>query len=239
MIAAPCSRRMIAFAPLLGLAVVALGLACGGADAAQRVDLALVLAVDASGSIDPSEFELQRAGYAAAFRDRRVLDAIRAGSNGVIAVTYFQWSGARIQKQIIPWTLIEDEESGLIFADQLAAAPREIFGGGTSLSGAIDYGVALLEGSGVAPVRRVFDISGVGSNNQGRLASYARDDAVAKGITINGLAILNDEALLDVYYLQNVIGGPGSFVMATSGFETFSTAILNKLIREIAALPAD
>jgi hypothetical protein len=204
-------RFLVAFAVLV--------LATAGAGAAKRVDLALVLAVDASGSIDPNEFELQRAGYAAAFRDRRVRDAIQSGMHGAIAVTYFQWSGARIQKQIVPWTVIEDDEGAFSFARLLATAPREIFGGGTSLSGAIDYSVGLLEQSGVEPVRRAIDVSGDGSNNQGRLAAYARDEAVERGITINGLAILNDEA--------------------TAGFESFATAILNKLIREIAELPAE
>jgi Protein of unknown function (DUF1194) len=219
------------------LAVLALAGRAVPAQAAGQVDIALVLAVDTSGSIDADEFELQRAGYVGAFRDRRVIDAIRSGTHGAIAVTYFQWSGARLQQQIVEWTVIDGAASATSFAERLAAAPRQIFGGGTSLSGAIDYGAALLAGSELTAVRRVIDISGDGSNNQGRLAAYARDDAVAAGITINGIAILNDEPLLDIWYAENVVGGPGSFVMATSGFETFATAILDKLVREIAELP--
>jgi hypothetical protein len=219
--------------------VLALVLACwagAAAAAGAPVDVALVLAVDASGSIDAEEFELQRAGYAAAFRDRRVIQAIRAGQHGAIAVTYFQWSGARLQEQVIEWTTIGDDESALVFADRLASEPRRIFGGGTSVSGAIDYGAALLGRSGVEATRRIIDISGDGSNNMGRLAEYARDEAVAQGITINALAILTDEPLLDLWYLKNAVGGPGSFVLASPDFESFANAILDKLIREIALL---
>jgi hypothetical protein len=220
--------------------VLALALAwlASAAQAAPAVDVALVLAVDGSGSIDPSEFELQRQGYAAAFRDPRVIEAIRSGPHRAIAVTYFQWSGPRLQEQVIEWTVIGDDESALVFADRLAAAPRQIFGGGTSVSGAIDYGAALLAQSGVEANRRVIDLSGDGSNNVGRLAEYARDDAVAAGITINALAILSDEKLLDIWYRDNAIGGAGAFVVAVADFEAFAPAVLNKLIREIAGMPA-
>jgi Protein of unknown function (DUF1194) len=207
--------------------------------AATSVDVALVLAVDTSGSIDAEEFDLQRAGYAAAFRDPRVVDAIQAGSHGAIAVTCFQWAGPRLQQQTVDWTIIRDGETARGFAGRVGAAPRQIAGGGTSISGAIDYAVALFEKSGVEARRRVIDISGDGSNNMGRLAIYARDDAVARGITINGLAILSEEPLLDVYYQRFVIGGSGSFVMAAADYDTFSEAILAKLIREIAALRTD
>ena len=210
----------------------------GAAAAAPAVDLALVLAVDASGSIDPGEFELQRAGYAAAFRDARVIEAIRSGPQHAIAVTYFQWSGPRLQDQVIGWTVIGDDESALVFADRVAAAPRRIFGGGTSVSGAIDYGAMLLAQSGIEANRRVIDLSGDGSNNVGRLAEYARDEAVAAGITINALAILSDEKLLDIWYRDNAIGGAGAFVMAVADFDGFAPALLNKLVREIARMPA-
>jgi hypothetical protein len=144
-----------------------------------------------------------------------------------------------VQQQTVDWTVISDGETARAFAAQVEAAPRQIAGGGTSISGAIDYGVRLLERSGVDARRRVIDISGDGSNNMGRLAIYARDDAVARGITINGLAILNDEPLLDIYYQRFVTGGSGSFVMAAADFDTFAAAILAKLIREIASLETD
>jgi hypothetical protein len=203
---------------------------------ADVVDLALVLAVDTSGSIDSEEYDLQRAGYAAAFRDPRVLAAIRGGPNGAIAVTAFQWSSPRVQVQTIDWTVIRDDDSAHAFAAAIEATPRQISGGGTSISGAIDYGVLLLDRSGIETRRRVIDVSGDGSNNMGRLVTYARDDAVGRGIVINGLAILSEDSLLDVYYQRSVIGGSGSFVMAAEDYDSFASAILAKLIREIAAL---
>lgn len=219
---------------LAGLLLL-LALSAGApARAAPPVDLALVLAVDASRSVDPEEFDLQRLGYANAFRDRRVIDAIRDGSIGSIAVVYFQWSGPRVQYIAVPWTVLREPAEIVAFADAIEASERAVYGGGTSVSGAIDFGAALLAAVPAEPARRVIDVSGDGSNNIGRLPIYARDEAVATGITINGLTILNDEPLLDRYYFANVIGGPGSFVVATADYETFANAILSKLIREIA-----
>ncbi len=200
------------------------------------VDVALVLAVDVSLSIDAEEFALQRAGYAAAFRDRRVVDAITGGSAGTLAVTYLQWSGAREQQQVIGWRLITDRTSAARFADELAASTRVLAGGSTSLSGAIEAAGRLLHQSGYAAERRIIDISGDGSNNSGKLPNFARDDAVAGGITINGLAILKNEPFLDLYYAASVVGGRGAFVMTARDFDDFAEAILAKLIREVAAL---
>jgi hypothetical protein len=206
--------------------------------AAAPVDLALVLAVDTSGSIDAEEYDLQRSGYAAAFRDPRVIAAIRGGPAGAIAVTAFQWSSPRVQVQTIDWTVIRDDETASAFAAAIEATPRQISGGGTSISAAIDYAVLLLDRSGVEARRRVIDVSGDGSNNMGRLVTYARDEAIGRGIVINGLAILSEDPLLDVYYQRSVIGGSGSFVMAALDYDSFASAILAKLIREIAALDA-
>jgi hypothetical protein len=219
---------------LLGLLLLLAVSAGAPARGAPPVDLALVLAVDASRSVDSEEFDLQRLGYAKAFRNPRVIDAIRGGSIGSIAVTYFQWSGPQVHYLAVPWSVLRDKGDIAAFADAVEHSDRVVFGGGTSVSGAIDFGVALLAEVPAEPARRVIDISGDGSNNNGRLPTYARDEAVAAGITINGLTILNDEPLLDRYYLADVIGGPGSFVVATSDYETFAEAILSKLIREIA-----
>jgi hypothetical protein len=219
---------------LLGLLLLLAVSAGAPARAAPPVDLALVLAVDASRSVDSEEFDLQRLGYAKAFRNPQVIDAIRGGSVGSIAVTYFQWSGPHVQYLAVPWSVLSDRGDIAAFADAIEHSDRVVFGGGTSVSGAIDYGAALLAEVPAEPARRVIDISGDGSNNNGRLPTYARDEAVAAGITINGLTILNDEPLLDRYYFANVIGGPGSFVVPTSDYETFAEAILSKLIREIA-----
>jgi hypothetical protein len=219
------------------LSALLLGLSAAPARAEPPVDVALVLAVDVSLSIDAEEFALQRAGYAAAFRDSRVIDAITAGATRSMAVTYLQWSGAREQLQIVGWQLITDRASAGQFADALTAADRVVVGGSTSLSGAIDASRRLLEHSGYSAERRIIDVSGDGTNNSGRLPIYARDEAVSEGITINGLAILKNEATLDDYYQANVIGGRGAFVVTARDFDDFAEAILAKLIREIALLP--
>lgn len=204
------------------------------AHAQTRTDLQLVLAVDASGSVNQARFEMQRAGYAAAFRDPQVLNAILSGPTQSIAVTMVQWTGPSLQVLVIPWTLVKDRTTAIVFADAIDAAPRQLFGGGTSISGAIDYSQSLMSQSPYQASRRVIDISGDGSNNRGRPANAARDDAVREGTIINGLPILSLEPDLDRYYQDNVIGGPGSFVVSTANYETFSAAIRKKLIAEIA-----
>jgi Protein of unknown function (DUF1194) len=221
---------------LCGIAVL-LGVAAGAAaSAAAPVDVE-VLAVDCSGSIDNQEFALQIRGYAAALTDPSVIRAIQSGSVGAIAVTYVQWSGPFIQNQAVGWTLIHDAASAEEFAVAMLAARRRIFGGGTSLSGIIDYARPLFGTGGFEGARRTIDISGDGVNNSGRLPTEARDDAVRGGLTINGLPILTDFASLDGYFKENVIGGPGAFVIPVENFESFAAAILNKLIREIAEAP--
>src|SRR2546423_6373965 len=222
-------------------AVTLLLLLLGTPAAAQRetgqpVDLALVLAVDASGSVDQVRFELQKQGYVAAFRHPRVIGAIQSGPAQAIAVIMMQWTGPALQVTAVPWTRISDADSANALADKIAAAPRALFGGGTSISGAIDTSMGLLFDNPYRAARRVIDISGDGSNNRGRSVNQARDEAIAKGVGINGLPILALEPDLDGYYRENVIGGPGAFVIAAKDFETFGEAILKKLIAEIAAI---
>ena len=218
---------------LLALAATLLALALP-ARAQTTVDLQLVLAVDASGSVNNARFELQKQGYAAAFRHPRVLSAIRSGTTQSIAVTMVQWTGPALQVQVVPWTLIKDEATIHAFADAIETAPRQLFSGGTSISGAIDHSVTLLLDSPYKGLKRVIDISGDGSNNRGRGVTAARDDAVRAGIVINGLPILSLEPYLDRYYFDNVIGGPGSFMVPADSYENFSTAVLRKLVLEIA-----
>jgi len=203
------------------------------ARAQAPVDLELVLALDASGSVDMMEWRQQAQGYAQAFANPAVIQAIQAGRHRSIAVTMFQWSGYGLQATMVGWSHIHDAASAQSFAQTVLDSRRVIFGGGTSLSGAIDYGRRQF-GRGFAGARRVIDISGDGSNNNGRPPSLARDEAVKAGIAINGLAILNDEPRLDSYYLDHVIGGANAFVMSASDYETFGRAILNKLLIEIA-----
>jgi hypothetical protein len=222
----------------LALAAIVLLLGCGGTARAQPagepVDLALVLAVDASGSVDTERFELQKRGYAAAFRNPRVIAAIAGGTRHAIAVAMVQWTGPSLHVEVVGWTRVSDSTSAETLASAIEAAPRRLFGGGTSLSGAIDDGVALLAASPYRAARRVIDISGDGSNNRGRPAEDARDEAVRAGIVINGRPIAWIEPDLVAYYRTNVIGGPGSFVIGIDSYGNFADAILNKLVTEIA-----
>jgi len=205
---------------------------------ADSVDLRLVLAVDASGSVSEARFELQRQGYAAAFRNRQVLRAIQSGALGRIAITMVQWTGPALQVQVIPWAVISNEDEANAFAAAIDAAPRRLFSGGTSISGAIDHGVRLLAESPHTAARSVIDVSGDGANNRGRPAHAARDEAVAAGVVINGLPILELDPNLDEHYFNNVIGGPNAFMVPAHSFAEFADAILKKLIIEIADLPA-
>jgi Protein of unknown function (DUF1194) len=209
------------------------------AHAQTSVDVQLVLAVDVSGSVNPQRFELQKMGYVAAFQNRRVLDAILGGRSQSIAVTMTQWSGPFLQSQVVPWTVLKDESSVKGFAGAIESAPRIMYGGGTSISGAIDQAVTLFPQAPYKAERRVIDVSGDGSNNRGRSVTQARDDAVNAGIVINGLPILAFEPYLDQYFKDYVIGGPGAFMIAAKSFETFAEAILMKLIIEIAAPTPD
>ncbi|HXF53506.1 MAG TPA: DUF1194 domain-containing protein [Hyphomicrobiaceae bacterium] len=228
-------RRPLRALSTLALIVAATPLVLSSpAPAETAVDLQLVLAVDASGSVNATRFELQKQGYAAAFRHPRVLQAIRSTPLQSIAVTMVQWTGPTLQVQVVPWTLINDHKSAQAFASAIEAAPRQLFGGGTSISGAIDYSATLFEGSPYKAERRVIDVSGDGANNAGRSSVRARDDAVRAGIVINGLPILALDPDLDRYFENYVIGGPGAFVIAAESYETFSDAILRKLIIEIA-----
>src|SRR5213082_2810210 len=199
-----------------------------------QVDVNLVLAVDASGSVSEDRFELQKQGYAAAFRNPKVLAAIRQGNYQAITVSMVQWTGPTLHVISVPWMTIRDQRSALAVSNAIEAAPRRIFGGGTSLSGAIDYGVLMLTAAPNRAQRQVIDISGDGSNNIGRLPTQARDEAVKLGIRINGLPILTVEPDLEAYYRQNVIGGPGAFVIAAKNYDQFAAAILRKLIAEIS-----
>ena len=219
----------LALALLLGMAK------CEPAAAETAVDLQLVLAVDASGSVSEARFELQKQGYVAAFRSPQLLRAIGSGRANAIAVTMTQWTGPALQIQVVPWMLINDEASMLAVAGAIAAAPRQLFGGGTSISGAIDHAMTLFPTTELKGARRVIDVSGDGVNNRGRPAADARDDAVRAGVGINGLPILVLEPNLDHYYKDNVIGGPGAFVIAAESYATFTEAVLKKLVTEIAA----
>lgn len=227
----------------LALAGLAGGMAsfAGAARAETEVDLALVLAVDISFSMDLDEQELQRTGFMEALRSPVVHDAIARGMLGRIAVTYAEWAGNFEQRVIVPWTILDTPQSALAFADRLAQTPPRR-AQRTSISGAIDMGARLLAESGVVALRQVIDVSGDGPNNQGRPVTAARDEAVAKGITINGLPIMLkrpgylDIGDLDGYYADCVIGGVGSFTVPVRDRAQFPSAIKTKIIMEVAGL---
>jgi hypothetical protein len=233
----------------LPLALGLLFLLLGGttARAEEGVDLALVLVADVSRSIDDSEFRLQKEGYAAAFKDDRVLAAIHAGPHGAIAVSYIEFAGSNEVRQVLGWTIIKDGETGATFADKMEQAPRSFYGR-TSISAGVDLAVQSFGELGMSTTRRVIDVSGDGTNNAGRDVTVARDEAVAAGIIINGLAIINDHPVsysfahvqppggLTNWYRNNVIGGPGSFVLEVHDFHSFGEAMIQKLVSEIAAL---
>lgn len=219
------------------LAAFAAGVAWPSGARAGDVDLELVLAVDASGSVTMERFELQKHGYAAAFRDSRVQAAIAGGPNQAIAVAMFQWTGPSLQQLVLDWTEVHDPASAAALADRIDAIPRRLFRGGTSISGAIDRARALFPAVRNPGLRRVIDISGDGANNAGRPAHIARDDAIAEGIVINGLPILNVEPDLAEHYRDEVIGGPGSFLIAIENYDQFAEAIIRKLVSEIAQHP--
>jgi hypothetical protein len=209
------------------------------APAETRVDLALVLAVDVSFSMEPDEQDLQRHGFAEAFQSPEVHQAVRQGVLGGIAVVYVEWSGAFDQQIIVPWTVIEQPADGLAFAERLSQSPVHRMSY-TSLSGAIDFGVRQLRQSGLHADRQVIDISGDGANNSGRTVTLARDEALAHGITINGLPImlrrldsLWDIDNLDLYFRDCVIGGPGAFLVPVREKTQFIEAIKAKIIREV------
>ena len=231
---------------LLGAALAAPALLRSGiARANEPVDVELVLAVDVSRSVDPQEQEMQFSGYEAAFRDRRLIEGIMGGPVGAIACQMFTWSNWNIQNIVVPWTRLDSPATAHRFADAIAAAPRRTWLY-TSISGAIDF-AARQFGQGFEGTRKVVDISGDGVSNSGRPVEDAREEALAQGIVLNGLAVLDLTPLppllgsiqppLDTYYLEEVIGGPGAFLVVAEGFSAFEAAVRRKIIREIAAAP--
>ncbi|MHC1548553.1 DUF1194 domain-containing protein [Phyllobacterium sp. K27] len=210
------------------------------------VDVELVLAVDASRSMQGFEQKIQRDGYVAALRQNDVIRAIEEGVHGKVAITYVEWAGSTAQRVIVPWMVVDSAETAEKFTS-LLAGPIPTTLSRTSISGAIDFGVALFDGNGFKGLRRVIDVSGDGANNNGRPVRDARDQATAKGVTINGLPLMtrgdfySDWAVqdLDVYYTNCVIGGPGAFMIPVNSWDQFPEAVRRKLVLELAGNASD
>ncbi len=207
------------------------------------VDVELVLAVDISYSMDLDELALQRDGYSRAVTSPEFLNALKLGPHGRVAIAYVEWAGADEQKLVVDWMLIGSPGEARAFADAISRAPlRRVYR--TSISSAMTFGADLMEGNGIRGLRRVIDISGDGTNNQGPLVDVTRDAVVARGITINGLPLMLKESGgslldigdLDIYYEDCVIGGPGAFVIPVRGTHEFADAIKTKLVLEIAGV---
>ena len=215
--------------------------------AADAVDVTLVLVTDVSRSIDDSEYQLEKQGYATAFTDPTVIAAIKGGAVGSIAVNYVEFAGSYEVKTVIDWTVIRDEASARAFAARLLDAPRSAYGR-TAIGAGVEMAIKNLASAGFETQRRVIDVCGDGTNNNGPDVTELRDSAIAAGITINGLTIINDHPVsytyahvqppggLPNYYREHVTGGTGSFVLEVHDFHSFGTAMTRKLINEIASL---
>ncbi len=201
-----------------------------------KLDVLVVLAIDASGSLSDRRLMLQREGHASALASPAVLDALASGVHGAAMFTAMEWSNHDRQDRLVPWTVIRGRADAERFGAALMAAPRPM-PGYTSISGALAFGLRLLREAPFECERRVIDISGNGENNDGRPPGEARDAAVQAGVTVNGLPILDAAPSLDRYFAENVIGGPGAFLTVAQDLESFAGAIRRKLVAEIAAAP--
>ena len=211
---------------------------------AEIVDVELILAVDVSLSMSPGELAIQRDGYAAALTSQQVIDAIRDGAHGKIAITYVEWAGVTVQHIVVPWTIVSNYEEAQAFAEKLTLHPPNS-ARRTSISGALTFAGDMFAESPHRGMKRVVDISGDGPNNQGGLVVPARDALVEQGITVNGLPLMTtggyssvyDLANLDLYYQNCVIGGPGAFMIPVNDWDQFPEAVRRKLVLELAGGP--
>jgi hypothetical protein len=242
-------RIDLAFCAAIVLAlIIAQAPRARAASAPVAVDAAIVLAADVSRSIDDEEFALERRGYADAIKSQQLLDAISTGPHGAIALAYVEWAGDGEERVVVDWAVIRNQNDASAFAAAIAAAPRS-FIGRTAIGAAIDFSFALFAESAFDATRRVIDVSGDGTSNHGRLVTEARDAAVGAGAVINGLTIFNKKAAamggylamhtnppggLAQYYRENVVGGPGAFVVPIDDFRTFGDAMMRKLVNEVA-----
>ena len=235
--------RTKTLASLALAALLAAAPAARAKDGPVPVDAELVIAVDVSYSMDAEEQRLQRGGYVAAITSAEFLNALKLGAYGGVAITYMEWASYNDQRVVMPWTHIDSPQKAQAFADKLSEAPIRR-AARTSVSGAIDSSVKMFDNNGFTSNRRVIDVSGDGPNNNGRPVTAARDEAVAQGITINGLPLVDIRAYvgqmdikeLDWYYEDCVIGGPGAFMIPVDSVKKFVDATRTKMVLEIAGL---
>ncbi len=201
-----------------------------------EVDVALVLAIDTSGSVNADRYQLQMSGYAEAFRSQQVAAAIQRGIRQSIAVAVVHWCDLMSQRVVVPWTRLSDKASLLRLARVLDAVPRVYNCTSTSVTGGIAFATQLLDAAPFRSLKKIIDVSGDGKNSESPSAGYARDEAVSRGFVINGLAITAQEKDVVDYYRQQVIGGLGSFVIEVSSYGQFAQAVRRKLVLEIAGL---
>jgi hypothetical protein len=226
---------------LTGICVVLAGLAASAASAAEQVDLELVITTDVSYSVDDMEARMQREGAVTAFRSPEVVEAIKAGSLGKIAVAYIDFSNANASRIVVDWQVVHDKASAEAFADAIAVA-RKTDGVQTSIASGIELAARMIEDNDYEGMKKVIDVSGDGPNNEGRRVDQVRDEVVAKGVIINGLPIVTEADKFDVYYLPDldkyyagcVIGGPGAFIQVANGFADLARALRRKLVLEIS-----
>jgi hypothetical protein len=219
----------------LAALALALGLATTAPAAAQGipVDLELVLAVDVSGSVDEREYALQMIGIAEALRLPEVGELIASHDTGV-ALTLVHWSGGHINRQVVPWRLLRDGSDAVRFAEEVEKAHRSNWANQTALGHAIQFCVKLLDGNEFAGRLRRIDLSGDGRNNSGITPSVARDAALARHITVNGLPILDGDPGLGDYFTAFVAGGEDAFVITAETYRDFAKAFRTKLLRELS-----
>ncbi len=203
----------------------------------ESVDLLLLLAVDSSFSVSRVEYNLQIQGLALAFLDPEIIEAATSGPTGRIAVAVMQWSSEFSQILTVPWTVVDGAQSAVLLSGALSTMQRQTADGATALGDALSAAGAYIQSAPYEAFRRVIDVSGDGRKNTGSVVTPVRDALVGRGITINALAILNEDPQLDLYYSQTVVGGIGSFTMVANDYHQFGEAIRRKLLREIRFVP--
>lgn len=226
---------------LIFASILAWMLLVGGSALAQKpgaasdVDLALVIALDVSGSISVAEYQIMRQGLARALTTRQISQAIEAGNIGAIAINVVQWSGFQEQQMMIGWTRVATFGDLQNLADRVLKMQRRYEGGATDIGGALDFTRSLVEKAGFTSARQVIDIAADGTNNVNNSPNFARDRTLDQGITINGLVITTDSPFLAEYFIRFVIGGSGAFVEQAGDYDGFERAMRKKLLREIGA----